>query len=58
MLFQRMFPEADIYKSLWIESGIPQKRSGIDKRMFQEEILQCRDQRFGIGKAFVLIRGI
>lgn len=41
-----------------IESGIPQKRSGIDKRMFQEEILQCRDQRFGIGKAFVLIRGI
>ena len=36
--------------------GIPQKRFGIDKRMLPEEILQCRDQRLGICKAFVLVR--
>ena len=41
-----------------IESGIPQKRFGIDKRMLLKEILQSRDQRFGIRKALVLIRGI
>ena len=41
-----------------IESGIPQKRFGVDKRMFPEEILQSRDQRFGICKAFVLIRRV
>ena len=39
-----------------IESGIPQKRFGIDKRMLPEEILQCRDQRLGICKALVLVR--
>ena len=41
-----------------IESSIPQKRFGIDKRMLLKEILQCRDQRFGICEALVLIRGI
>ena len=41
-----------------IESGIPQKRFGIDERMLPEEILQCRDQRLGICEALVLIRGI
>ena len=41
-----------------IESGISQKRFGIDKRMLLKEILQSRDQRFGIRKALVLIRGI
>ncbi|GFI46370.1 hypothetical protein IMSAGC019_01684 [Lachnospiraceae bacterium] len=41
-----------------IESGIPQKRFGIDGRMLPEEILQCRDQRLGICGALVLIRGI
>lgn len=38
-----------------IKSGIPKKNFRIDQRMFPEEILSYRDQRFGICKTFILI---
>lgn len=41
-----------------IESGITQESLGIDEGMFPEEILQHRDEGFGIGKALILIRGV
>ena len=56
--FKGCFPQQIFINLNGIESGIPQKRFRMDKRMPPEEILQCRDQSFGIGKALVLIRGI
>lgn len=52
-----MPPVTGIYRFQRNQKRVAQKCFGIDERMFRKEILPCREQRFGIHKAFVLVRG-